>query len=125
MADDVREAPIAIPDHELEDLSSRLSTTRWPEREPVDDWSQGARLANVQRLCDYWRDTYDWRRCEAMLNAWGPHRTTIDGVAFNFFHVRSPEPDALPVVGPAHGQVAFLGRYSSAQIRVERRIALL
>ena len=98
MAEEVREAPIAVADVELEDLSSRLSGTRWPEREPVDDWGQGARLASVQGLCEYWRDEYDWRRCEAMLNAWNPHRTTIDGVDFNFFHVRSPEADALPVV---------------------------
>jgi epoxide hydrolase len=91
-------APIAVPDAELGDLRDRLARTRWPEREPVRDWSQGAPSDRVRALCDYWRGGYDWRRCERMLNRWHPQRTTIDGVSIHFFEVRSPEPGALPVV---------------------------
>ncbi len=91
-------APIHVPEDEIEDLQRRLARTRWPEREPVSDWSQGVPLAKVQALCEYWREHYDWRRCEAMLNSWNPHRTVIDGLGIRFFHVRSPEPEALPVI---------------------------
>ena len=94
----VETAPVAIPDRALEDLRDRLARTRWPEPEPVHDWTQGAPLAKVQALCAYWRDRYDWRRCEAMLNGWNPQRTIIDGLGVHFFHVPSPEPGALPVV---------------------------
>lgn len=92
------EAPIAVPERDLDDLRDRLTRTRWPDREPVGDFSQGAPLAKVQALCSYWRDRYDWRRCEVMLNSWNPHRTVIDGLGVHFFHVRSPERNALPVV---------------------------
>ena len=91
-------APIAVPERQLDDLRARLALTRWPEAETVRDWSQGAPLARVQALCAYWRDRYDWRRCEAMLNGWNPHRTVLDGLGVHFFHVRSPEPDALPLL---------------------------
>ena len=94
----LRAAPIAIPDRALDDLHARLAATRWPEREPVGDGSQGARLAGVQALCAYWRERYDWRRCESMLNGWNPLRTEIDGLGIHLFHIRSPEPGALPVV---------------------------
>ena len=94
----ITSAPIAVSDGDLDDLRSRLSRTRWPEKETVDDWSQGAPRASVQALCDHWRTRYDWRRCEAMLNAWHPHRTSIDGLGIHFFHLPSPEPGALPVV---------------------------
>ncbi len=94
----IEPAPIRIPQADLDDLRERLARTRWPDAEPVDDWSQGARLAAVQALCGYWREGYDWRRCEAMLNRWSPHRTVIDGLGIHFFHVPSAEPDALPVV---------------------------
>ena len=94
----LRSAPIAIPDRALDDLHARLAATRWPEREPVGDGSQGARLAGVQALCAYWRERYDWRRCESMLNGWNPLRTEIDGLGIHLFHIRSPEPGALPVV---------------------------
>ena len=94
----VEAAPIAIPDAVLADLQARLALTRWPEKEPTSGWTQGAPLAHVRALCDYWSSRYDWRRCEVMLNGWYPHRTVIDGLDIHFFHVRSPEPDALPVV---------------------------
>ncbi len=94
----IEPAPIAIAEAVLEDLRQRLALARWPEAAPVADWSQGVPLAKLQALCGYWGDGYDWRRCEAMLNGWQPARTVIDGVAVHFFHIRSPEPGALPVV---------------------------
>ncbi len=90
--------PFAFPDTALSDLRERLARTRWPERETVNDWSQGAPLAKMQALCDYWRDGYDWRACEARLNALAPSRTRIDGLDIHFLHLRSPEPDAVPLV---------------------------
>ena len=98
MTDAVVPAPIAVSEAQLDALRTRLSLTRWPEGETVSDWSQGAPLRRVQALCDYWRDGYDWHRCEAMLNGWNPHRTTIEGLGIHVFHVRSPEPGALPVL---------------------------
>ncbi|MCZ4344387.1 epoxide hydrolase N-terminal domain-containing protein [Sphingomonadaceae bacterium G21617-S1] len=66
MLSDLIEAfDIQVPQHQLDDLGRRLDDTRWPEREPVDDWSQGVPLDGVRRLCEYWRTHYDWRRCEA------------------------------------------------------------
>ena len=90
--------PFAFPDTALADLRERLSRTRWPERETVDDWSQGAPLARMRALCDYWRDGYDWRAAEARLNALEPSMTKIDGLDIHFLHLRSPEPDATPLV---------------------------
>jgi pimeloyl-ACP methyl ester carboxylesterase len=89
---------IAIPDEQLDDLRDRLGRTRWPERETVDDWSQGVPLAYVQELCAYWADGYDWRATEARLNAVGQFRTTLDGLAVHFLHAPSPHPEALPIV---------------------------
>jgi pimeloyl-ACP methyl ester carboxylesterase len=89
---------LAIPQSELDDLKDRLARTRWPEKETVGDWSQGAPLSKVKALCDYWRDHYDWRRCEAALNALGQYKTMIDGLGIHFIHVRSPEPNALPLL---------------------------
>jgi pimeloyl-ACP methyl ester carboxylesterase len=89
---------LAIPQAELDDLKDRLARTRWPEQETVDDWSQGAPLAKVKALCDYWRDSYDWRRCETVLNGLGQYKTEIDGLGIHFLHIRSPEPNALPMI---------------------------
>ena len=94
----ILDAPIRVPDDELNDLRRRLAATRWPERETVDDWSQGAPLDRVRALCDHWMHGYDWRRCEAMLNGWNPQATTLDELSVTFFHVPSPEPDALPMI---------------------------
>jgi len=96
--DAVADAPIAVPDAALENLRRRLAATRWPDRETVDDWSQGAPLDRVRALCDHWLHRYDWRRCEAMLNDWHPQATTIDGLEVSFFHVRSADPGALPLL---------------------------
>ena len=87
-----------IPQGELDDLRDRLTRTRWPDAETVHDTSQGPPLAKIRALADYWRNGYDWRRCEAMLNGFGQHRTEIDGLGIHFLHVRSPEPAALPIV---------------------------
>ena len=89
---------VAVPDAALIDLRRRLDSTRWPERETVDDWSQGVPSAALRGLIDYWRDGYDWRRCEAALNAVPQFRTTIDGLGIHFLHVRSPDPAALPLI---------------------------
>ncbi len=82
----------------LADLQSRLATTRWPERETVGDWNQGVPLDRIKALCDYWARDYDWRRCEARLNALGQYRTRIDGLRIHFLHVRSRNPDAVPLI---------------------------
>ncbi|WP_340315494.1 epoxide hydrolase family protein [Rhizorhabdus argentea] len=89
---------LAVPQADLDDLHRRLDHARWPEKEPVDDWSQGAPLAKLRALCEYWRNGYDWRRCEARLNALGQFRAEIDGLQIHFMHVRSPHPDALPLI---------------------------
>ncbi|MDT0509760.1 epoxide hydrolase [Novosphingobium sp. MMS21-SN21R] len=89
---------LAVPEAELADLRRRIAQTRWPEREAVDGAQQGVSLADAQALCAYWHDSYDWRRCESHLNALGQFHTEIDGLGIHFLHVRSPNPDALPLI---------------------------
>jgi pimeloyl-ACP methyl ester carboxylesterase len=89
---------LAIEAARLQDLQRRLDLTRWPDAEVVDDWSQGAPLARVQSLVDYWRTHYDWRRCESTLNRLGQFVTRIDGVDIHFLHIRSAHPNALPMI---------------------------
>jgi pimeloyl-ACP methyl ester carboxylesterase len=89
---------LSIKEEVLLDLKRRLAMTRWPEDAPGPVWEQGVPLRDMQRLCDYWLNRYDWRRCERMLNDFGQFRTTIDGVGIHFLHVRSPEANALPLV---------------------------
>jgi epoxide hydrolase len=98
MSDAIRPHPFAFSDAALDDLQERLRRTRWPEAEPVPDWSQGVPSRKLRALCDYWRDVYDWRACEARLNALDPSTTHIDGLDIHFLHLRSPEPDATPLV---------------------------
>ncbi len=98
MSDGIEPFTLNIPPGELDDLRRRLVQTRWPEKEPVGDWSQGAPLDKVRELCDYWANGYDWRRCEAMLNGFGQYRTTISDLGIHFLHVRSPHADALPLI---------------------------
>lgn len=97
-ANTIEPHPFAFPDAALDDLSERLARTRWPERETVDDWSQGAPLKKMRALIEYWRYDYNWRACEARLNALNPSMTRIDGLNIHFLHLRSPEPDAVPLV---------------------------
>ena len=99
----VTPAPIAVPEVDLEDLRDRLRRTRWPERETVDDWSQGIPLAYVQDLCETWAEEYDWRRCEAELNRYEQLRFGAAGpsgapLGIQVLHAPSPEPSAIPVV---------------------------
>jgi pimeloyl-ACP methyl ester carboxylesterase len=79
----------SVPTAAVADLKKRIASTRWPEREVVEDRSQGAQLARVQALAAYWANGYDWRRAEARLNALPQFVTTIDGVDIHFIHVRS------------------------------------
>ena len=94
----IRPFTLAIPQSQIDDLNTRIDLTRWPEKEAVDDWSQGTPLAALQDLVGYWRRGYDWRACEARLNALGQFITEIDGLDIQFLHVRSPHADALPLV---------------------------
>ena len=94
----VRPFRIDVPESDLVDLRERLSRTRWPERETVDDWSQGIPLAYMRELCDHWATGYDWRATEARLNTFPQFVTEIDGLDIHFLHVRSPHPGALPIV---------------------------
>jgi pimeloyl-ACP methyl ester carboxylesterase len=98
LSDAVTPFRLAVPEADLAELRERLRRTRWPERETVDDWSQGVPLAYLQELCGYWADGYDWRATETRLNAMSQFRTVLDGLAVHFLHVRSPHSDALPLV---------------------------
>src|SRR5260370_8676274 len=82
----------------LADMRKRIAATRWPERETVTDASQGVQLATMQALAKYWGTDYDWRKCEAKLNALPQFITKIDGVDIHFIHVRSKEKNALPLI---------------------------
>jgi pimeloyl-ACP methyl ester carboxylesterase len=94
----IRPFRISVPEAELIDLRRRIAATRWPDRETVNDRSQGAQLARLQELVRYWGTDYDWRRAEAKLNALPQFITTIDDVDIHFIHVRSTHPNALPVI---------------------------
>ncbi|MFM0181994.1 epoxide hydrolase [Paraburkholderia aspalathi] len=113
-------------DAQLADLRKRIAATRWPDKETVDDRAQGAQLAKLKKLVNYWRTDYDWRKAEAKLNALPQYVTTIDGVDIHFIWVRSRNPNALPmimthgwpgsvfeelkVIGPLTDPVAYGGR---------------
>ena len=94
----IRPFQVGFPEAELTDLRRRVNATRWPERETVTDDSQGVRLAMMQELARYWGTDYDWRPCEAKLNALPHFMTEIDGLDIHFIHVRSPHEDALPLI---------------------------
>lgn len=89
---------IDVRDSVLDDLRARLANTRWPDAEVVGDWSQGVPLAYLQTLAEYWRDGYDWRVREAHLNSFPQFTTVLDGQLIHFVHLRSPQPDALPLL---------------------------
>lgn len=95
---DVTRFRLRASDAALADLRARLANTRWPEAETVDDWSQGTPLAYLQEVCGYWARDYDWRAREVRLNRLGQYRANVDGVGLHFVHVRSPHPDALPLL---------------------------
>ena len=89
---------IAVPDGEVIDLRARLRATRWADTWADQDWSYGVDQAFLRDLCRYWGDEYDWRQHEAQLNQFPQYRTHVDGARLHFLDVRSPEPDALPLV---------------------------
>jgi pimeloyl-ACP methyl ester carboxylesterase len=95
---DITPFRIDVPEADLADLHDRLGRTRWPDRETVADWSQGAPLGFVQDLCAYWDQEYDWRAREGRLNSFPQFRTMLDGLGIHFLHVRSPRDDALPLL---------------------------
>ena len=95
---EIRTFRIDIADEQIDDLRRRIAATRWPSKELVDDRSQGVQLATMQELARYWTTEYDWRKCEARLNALPQFTTEIDGVDIHFIHVRSPHEDALPLI---------------------------
>ncbi|MGA8116953.1 MAG: epoxide hydrolase family protein [Actinocatenispora sp.] len=96
--DEIRPYRIDIPQADLDDLAERLARTRWPDALPGTGWEYGVDLARVRELARAWQERYDWRRHEAALNAFPQYTTSIDGQNVHFLHVRSPEPDALPLV---------------------------
>jgi pimeloyl-ACP methyl ester carboxylesterase len=112
----IRPFQVDISDEALEDLRRRIAATNWPERETVGDQSQGVPLAMIQELARYWATEYDWRRCEAALNALPQFVTEIDGLDIHFIHVRSQHEDALPVIvnhgwpGSVIEQLKIIGR---------------
>jgi pimeloyl-ACP methyl ester carboxylesterase len=95
---DVRPFHVEIPEEALTELRRRVQATVWPDRESVADTSQGVPLATMQQLARYWATQYDWRVCEARLNALPQYTTEIDGLDIHFLHVRSAHEDALPVL---------------------------
>src|SRR5215472_5176724 len=99
-ADDntIRSFKINVPEEQVVDLRRRIVATRWPDRETVNDQSQGVQLAKLEKLVRYWGTDYDWRKAEAKLNALPQFVTTIDGVDIHFIHVKSRHPNALPVI---------------------------
>jgi pimeloyl-ACP methyl ester carboxylesterase len=94
----IRPFTIKTAEAELDNLRTRIAATRWPEKETVTDQSQGVQSATMRALAQYWRTEYDWRRCEAKLNALPQLLTEIDGLDIHFLHVRSPHEEALPLI---------------------------
>jgi len=89
---------VKFPQEALADLRRRVAATRWPERETVDDFSQGVQLEKLRPLVEYWGTQYDWRKAEAKLNALPQYTTNIDGLDIHFIHVRSRHPNAMPLL---------------------------
>jgi pimeloyl-ACP methyl ester carboxylesterase len=112
----IRPFHIEIPDEALDELRRRIEATQWPEKETVSDDSQGVPLATMQKLARHWATEYDWRRCEAELNALSQFITEIDGLDIHFIHVRSRHEDALPLIvnhgwpGSIVEQLKIIGR---------------
>ncbi|MDQ0953599.1 pimeloyl-ACP methyl ester carboxylesterase [Streptomyces phaeochromogenes] len=111
-SEEIRPFRIDIPQAQLDDLHTRLDLTRWPDELPGAGWEYGASLPYLRELADHWRGAYDWRKHEAALNEIPQFVTEIDGAQVHFLHVRSPEPDAVPLI-LTHGWpgsiVEFLG----------------
>src|SRR5438105_15452027 len=95
---EIRRFRVNFPDAQLADLRRRIKETKWPEREQVNDASQGVQLATMQALARYWAAEYNWRKCEERLNALPNFITEIDGLDIHFIHVRSKHENALPLI---------------------------
>jgi len=125
-SDAIRPFHVNIPDETLSDLRRRIAATKWPDRETVSDATQGVNLATMKKLAEYWEKNYDWRKAEARLNSYPQFITNIDGLDIHFIHVKSKNPNALPmiithgwpgsiieqmkVIGPLTDPVAFGGK---------------
>lgn len=96
--DAVHPFTVDIEPAQLDDLRERLARTRWPDRETCTGWEQGIPLAYTRELAEYWRDGYDWGRCQSLLNRWPQFVTRIEGIDIHFIHRRSPEPGARPLI---------------------------
>ena len=94
----IRPFQVTAPEEELTELRRRINATRWPEKETVNDATQGVQLATTQALAQYWATEYDWRKCETKLNSYPQFITEIDGLDIHFIHVRSKHEDALPLI---------------------------
>jgi hypothetical protein len=109
-ATEIRPFRVAIPQADLDDLQARLARTRWPDELPEVGWSRGVPLGHLEELAAYWADGFDWHAQEARLNQFPQHTTTIDGQTIHFLHVRSPEPDALPLL-VTHGYPSSVAEF--------------
>ena len=94
----IRPFDVHVPDEDLAELQRRIAATRWPSKELVEDRSQGVQLTTIQALVSYWGTGYDWRMCEARLNALPQFVTEIDGLDIHFIHVKSRHDGALPLI---------------------------
>ena len=116
---EVRPFRIDVPEEDLVDLRRRIAATRWPSKELVEDRSQGVQLATLRELARYWADDYDWRRCEAKLNALPQFTTEIDGVDVHFIHVKSPSRGRF--AADHHARLARLGHRDAGGRRPAHR----
>ncbi|RAR42294.1 epoxide hydrolase N-terminal domain-containing protein [Paenibacillus sp. MDMC362] len=94
----IRPFHIDIPQQDIDDLRARLAHTRWPSQLPGGDWSRGIPVSYLKELVEYWQNEYDWREYEQKLNAFPQFITDIEGQQIHFLHVRSPEPNAVPLI---------------------------
>ena len=127
---EIRPFHVHVPDAEVADLNRRIKTTRWPDKETVNDDTQGVQFATMQQLARYWASDYDWRKVEARINALPNFITNIDGLDIHFIQVKSKEANALPmiithgwpgsiieqmkVIGPLTDPVAYGGKAADA-----------
>jgi pimeloyl-ACP methyl ester carboxylesterase len=105
--DAIRPFKVHVPDEQLKDLRHRILATKWPKKETVSDATQGVQLATIQKLAHYWATDYDWRKVEARLNALPMFITNIDGLDIHFIHVKSKNPNALPLIVSGKAEDAF------------------
>jgi pimeloyl-ACP methyl ester carboxylesterase len=94
----IRPFKVSFPNEDLMDLRKRVKATRWPDKETVNDETQGVRLATMQKLAQYWANEHDWSKCEAKLNSFPNHLVEIDGLDIHFIHARSKHENALPII---------------------------